>query len=375
MVFQRKSKKRMIRKKMSRKNIYRGGSDNETDALVAMNANEKIIDITLELMEDTKLMNSGQEAFIAELRNTIKETRDSITEEACGGLGDSAAIVTRSLYNDMFPMFVKDSNSRGGLPRNPNELYKHMERLMSIADGNDDKTFSNDEKKQEYYQSLLERILLHVVEQSGWPQNKDEITQEWAELATQGFNSFSEEYDSHSKSKQIDYALFACKNIKAISKYWDNVLAASDDELATHAQLLLETKQAQLKGGNRRRRISRRSRRRPNFNFFSFRKAPAETPAPAVIKAPEVFLGEFEKCNDYIECLNSGQRIDNCSSGLNSRLPEKSPTLAFNKACRQYVTYDSKGNTSGKEAMRNYLETLSCDPKCNEYLWKNTYNN
>ena len=120
-----------------------------------------------------------------------------------------------------------------------------------------------------------------------------------------------------------------------------------------------------LRGGNRRRSISRR---RPSiFDRFRKEQVPVPALAPAVVKAPEVLIGEFKKCNEYLECLKSGQRSDNCNNVLDNQLI---PNFQLNKACRQYKIYNSMDDLEAKNKMRRYLETSECDEECNTSLWK-----
>ena len=139
-----------------------------------------------------------------------------------------------------------------------------------------------------------------------------------------------------------------------------------------------------------RRQISRRQR--PSFSFFDKFRPKSATPVvaapPAVIKAPEVFIGEFANCNDYLQCLKSGQRIDNCNYALDNQLIPTNTKFQLNKACRQYKYYANKVNqlegrnadassvADSRDQMRRFLETSACEEEgCKTALWKDTLNN
>ena len=130
-----------------------------------------------------------------------------------------------------------------------------------------------------------------------------------------------------------------------------------------------------IKGGNRRRSASRRRPGAVDWLKSKLAPAPEVSKAPEVKKAPEapeVLIGKFDNCNDYLKCLKSGQRIGNCNTSLdNTLLPE----AKLNKACRQYKIYNDRGNLKGEASMRKYLETSDCDDTCTTYLWQDTLNN
>jgi hypothetical protein len=136
-----------------------------------------------------------------------------------------------------------------------------------------------------------------------------------------------------------------------------------------------------------RRQISRRQR--PFLDIFRPKSSatPVVAAPPVVSKAPEVFIGEFGNCNDYLQCLKSGQRIDNCNKALDNQLIPTNTKFQLNKACRQYKYYANKVNelqarnadassvADSRDQMRRFLETSACEEGCNAALWKDTLNN
>jgi hypothetical protein len=270
MVSNRKSGKRM-----SRKNMHRGGdwitdgnkwlSSDDKESLAIDYTNMHILRITEELVEEK---NWESDDFYEELRNKIKEHADKLTDETCNEIKQTfRKYQMRFLFNDYFPLFnKKESNSvRGAMPgqilynletREPIEMYNHIVRLASIADGNDPEPFP-EEKTQDSYEILIKKILEHVLEQSGWPEKEEDITTEWAEIAEKTFLDYQNEYNNDSDTEYMDSLIFTCQNLSLMSKYFDEWIELNDKEFVELIDELVKKNQKK-KGGNRRRRISRR---------------------------------------------------------------------------------------------------------------------
>jgi hypothetical protein len=273
MVFQRKSKKRMSMKKMSRKNmgrknmgsknIYRGGQNTELDENALLAVNEDIISILVELNEDTDFMNQTPEKKAAELRGKIEETYNQIkAEETCEYVGSSndKKFLQRELFNQLFPTF----NIRNlKLSNDYDTLIQQVLRIRSISLGEDDEKYSN-EKVQDALEQLCSSVYHHIDERYDEADTSD--PEELVKIIHDAFNSFKNNYDSRSSSKKIDLYLYSCggpltgtgKRTADVYAIYDEILSQSDDTLYEYAEKLVKNKEAQLNGGNRRRRISRR---------------------------------------------------------------------------------------------------------------------
>ena len=261
MVFQRKSKKRMNRKKMSKKNIHRGGQDVDNDEAQFEPHKDMFFKrmryVANDIIEDIDAMDNDQvkDTFIQDVSNIRQYCQENNQyDQSVDETGDnfSWSFIVRCLFTSSIDDTIKYFEN---LKDNPKKLYDRIVKMLIIADEQSES--SNHQEKGEA--KLYYLLLNYMMEDLGWNVHDGGVPiipdNDWAEQTIDALKNAANHFWSEGET-EYDVICYICKNIDIYEAFIRRFIKM--DEAGTFIFKDATKELIKQNGGNRRRRISRR---------------------------------------------------------------------------------------------------------------------
>jgi hypothetical protein len=244
MVYNRKSLKRTSRKKN-----LRGGDDDEVvDQDIFM---KRVNSVALNIKNIDNLDNDEvKDIFLEDVSEIFKISQNKLRFKKWDSTDNSSltgdwAFLVRCVYNADWDKRVKIMES---IQDDPKQLYKEMSSLKEI---------STEEEPANGKEQVLAKYfykMLSYMEKMGWTLDVDEPDNDWADQTIYALKKASTDYYLDEDYDQYDILCYCCRYYDEYKEFVDSLIKKDEDGEFNFKEGVIEMQ----KGGNRRRRISRR---------------------------------------------------------------------------------------------------------------------